>query len=137
MVSEDFLNLILKDSPELKPVLRWLYIILFSFVAMWLVCLIASNIPKHKTTKFVPIAGIVKSAYTETQMYAGTHYQRIIIKGKKKKITANGFEAELNGEKVRLIDFVEVGDSVIWKSFDTLFVYKNGCGACKFIWHKY
>lgn len=120
---------ILEDCPKLKPFLFW-----FGLIVMVSGGLFIYSNKCVETYVFTPFSGTVKSAYTETSKRAGVYYQRIVLKNKE-WLTANGFLTEIDGEKVRLIDFIQLNDSIVCNSEDTLYVYRGGCKTYKFIFN--
>jgi hypothetical protein len=84
--------------------------------------------------EFVPYSGKVVWIHIDKYMNHGCRPQRIKLR-KYGTMYANGFSAEINGQKTRLIDYVAIGDSVVHNSIDTVYVYRNDADTYKFTYH--
>ena len=80
---------------------------------------------------FVPYSAKVVSYSTDRLKHAGVRYQNIELDNDD-YILANGFTAQVNGRKTRLIDYIAVGDSVVQKYLDTICVYRERSVSYKF-----
>ena len=111
---------IFDDFPQLKPFVRC-----YCFIIAFFGALVIFHDGCEGKQEFIPFSGIAKTSYTENSKRGGIYYQKIILRGNR-KLSANGFSIELNGEKIWLIDYVQKGDSIVYKTTKTILVYRVG-----------
>ena len=70
--------------------------------------------------------------YTENTMRGGIYYQEIKLDNGITMI-ANAFSSNIEGNKIRLIDFIAVGDSVERNTWGIITVYRNNSEPYVFI----
>lgn len=124
------MGLIGKQMREVPAFRRYVYIVwgIVAIIAVVKLCK-DSNIEK---VEFMPYSAKVVSFYTEKTKRGGRYYQRIKLDNKE-LITANGFTATINSNKVRLIDYIAIGDSVVCDSTDgVLYVYRAEAETYRF-----
>lgn len=82
--------------------------------------------------EFVPYSAKVLSVYTEKVKRGGVYYQNIRLDNNY-TITTNGFTTIMQGHKIRLIDYIAIGDSVVCDSTDrVLYIHREGAETYRF-----
>lgn len=84
--------------------------------------------------EFIPFEAKVTSYKIETSKRGGIYYQYVYLDNNDCLI-ANGFTAIVLGQKMRLIDYIAVGDSIIWNSINEIHVYRNNTKPYKFTYN--
>ena len=90
----------------------------------------------HRKTKFVPYSAKVISYDIDKIKQGGVYYQNINLNNKK-RVTANGFSAVIDGQKTWIIDYIAIGDSIVRNTFDSIYVYRKGSETYLFTYNPY
>ena len=92
---------------------------------MILLCLTIyyDNMPVE--TEFNPYAAKVVNFYIEKTKRGGVYYQEAELDNGMVMVM-NAFSANINGEKIRLIDYISCGDSVVRQQWNTIIVFREG-----------
>ncbi|MBP5419261.1 MAG: hypothetical protein J6Y72_05575 [Bacteroidales bacterium] len=90
----------------------------------------------YRKTKFVPYTAKVISYDIDKIKQGGVYYQNINLNNKK-RVTANGFSAVIDGQKTWIIDYIAIGDSIVRNTFDSIYVYRKGSETYLFTYNPY
>ena len=114
-----YISLILDEFPKLRPIVG--SIAIFVIVVGSIVVFSDQKVEKKV---FTPYSAKVVFFYTENTMRGGIYYQEIKLDNGITMI-ANAFSSNIEGYKIRLIDFIAVGDSIERNTWGQITVYRN------------
>ena len=87
-----------------------------------------------KQPKFVPYKAKVISYHTDRFMHGGIYCQNIKLDNNV-TILANGISSIIDGQKIYLIDYVMIGDSITEDTMDIIYVHREGGDTYKFTYN--
>ena len=114
-----YISSILDEFPKLRPIVG--SIAIFVIVVGSIVVFSDQKVEKKV---FTPYSAKVVFFYTENTMRGGIYYQEIKLDNGITMI-ANAFSSNIEGYKIRLIDFIAVGDSIERNTWGQITVYRN------------
>ena len=111
------LRQITQDFPLFKRVayVIWAFVAIVGLIILGYYYMVLNSDRKE----FIPYSARVTSFYTEKVKRGGVFYQKIKLNNNT-TITANGFTTNIQGQKIRLIDYIAVGDSIVCDSTDKI-----------------
>lgn len=108
-----------KQAMDDFPAFRKVAYVIWALIPIGGIFLFRNDLFVERNTKFVPYSAKVVSFRTDKSKRGGIYCQNIKLNNGT-LILANGFSSEIQGGKIRLTDYIAIGDSVVCDSTDDI-----------------